>query len=76
MTALQKAVHDGHLRLERISADRFEETKGLRVRFRDKPRISFTDLSSMVVMRDQGITDILTEDEHFTYVGMGLRKVP
>jgi predicted nucleic acid-binding protein len=30
----------------------------------------------MVVMRDQGITDILTEDEHFTYVGMGLRKVP
>jgi predicted nucleic acid-binding protein len=44
------------------------------MKFQDKPRISFTDLTSMVVMTEMGITSILTQDEHFTQVGMGFQK--
>jgi len=70
------AIKEGYLRLERITAERFEKAKGLRITFRDKPRMSFTDLTSMVVMAERGITDILTEDDHFTQVGMGFQKSP
>ena len=70
------AIKEGYLRLERITAERFEKAKGLRMKFRDKPRISFTDLTTMVVMAEMEITDILTEDDHFTHVGMGFQKIP
>jgi len=70
------AIKEGYLRLERITAERFEKAKGLRIKFRDKPRVSFTDLTSMVVMAERGITDILTEDDQFTQVGMGFQKIP
>ena len=70
------AIKKGYLRLERITAERFEKAKGLRIKFRDKPRISFTDLTTMVVMTEMQITDILTEDDHFTQVGMGFQKKP
>jgi len=39
-------------------------------------KISFTDLTSMVVMRELGIKDIITGDEHFNGVGMGFKRVP
>jgi predicted nucleic acid-binding protein len=39
-------------------------------------RISFTDLTSMALMEEQGIKKALTEDEHFLQVGMGLLKIP
>ncbi len=70
------AIKEGYLRLERITAERFEKAKGLRIKFQDKPRISFTDLTSMVVMAELGIANILTEDKHFTQVGMGFQKIP
>ena len=70
------AIKKGYLRLERITAERFEKAKGLRMKFRDKPRISFTDLTTMVVMTELQITDILTDDDHFTQVGMGFQKMP
>lgn len=70
------AIKKGYLRLERITAERFEKAKGLRMKFRDKPRISFTDLTTMVAMTELQITDILTEDDHFTQVGMGFQKRP
>jgi predicted nucleic acid-binding protein len=73
---LEMAIEEGYLLLECITAERFEKAKSLRKRFQDKPRISFTDFTSMVVMAEQGITDILTEDEHFTQVSMGFQKVP
>jgi predicted nucleic acid-binding protein len=43
---LDKAVQEGYLQLERITPERFERAKALRVKFQDKPRISFTDLTS------------------------------
>jgi hypothetical protein len=30
----------------------------------------------MVVMAECGLTEILTEDDHFLHVGMGFQKVP
>src|SRR5713226_5030028 len=41
----------GLLAVEPITSERFRAAYQLRVRFRDKPRISFTDLTSFVVMR-------------------------
>jgi predicted nucleic acid-binding protein len=74
--AIDLAIKEGYLRLERITAERFEKAKGLRIKFRDKPRISFTDLTTMVIMTEIGITDIITEDDHFSQVGMGFQKIP
>jgi predicted nucleic acid-binding protein len=66
LDVIDLAIKEGYLRLERITAERFEKAKRLRVKFQDKPRISFTDLTSMVVMTEMGIASILTQDEHFT----------
>jgi predicted nucleic acid-binding protein len=46
------------------------------MKFKDKPRISFTDLTTMVVMAEIGITNIITEDDLFSQVGMGFQKMP
>ena len=73
---LDEAIKEGYLWLEWITPERFEQAKRLRIKFQDKPRISFTDLTSIVVMNELGITDILTEDAHFTQVGIGVRIIP
>ena len=72
---LDRAIRGGYLLLERITPERFEQTKVLRLRFQDKPRISFTDLSSMVVMEALNIRYVLTGDAHFGQVGMGFQAV-
>jgi len=64
------------LRIERITSDRFKEAYDLRLRYRDKPRISFTDLTSFVVMKELGLKRVLTEDAHFVQVGLGFERVP
>jgi len=76
ITFLDSAISQGYLNLLWTSPERFEAAKQLRLQFRDKPMISFTDFTSMVVMRDLAIKSILTEDEHFLQVGMGFKKIP
>jgi uncharacterized protein len=66
----------GHLIIERVTSDRFAVAWRLRKQFQDKPRISFTDLASMVIMQERGIRQVLTGDNHFLQVGMGFRKAP
>ncbi len=73
---LDEAIRQGYLYTEWITPERFEQAKELRLRLQDKPKISFTDLMSMVVMKEIGVEEILTDDEHFMQVGMGLKKVP
>jgi uncharacterized protein len=73
---IQQAIAEGYLRLEWMTPQWFEKAIELRYRFQDKPRISFTDLTSMVVISEREIEEILTEDDHFLHVGMGFRKVP
>ncbi len=73
---LDKAIEERYLQLKLITAHRFKEAKNLRLKFHDKPSISFTDLTSMVIMKEIGISKVLTEDAHFIKVGMGFQIVP
>ncbi len=73
---LDEAIRQGYLYLVWITPERFGQAKELRFRFQDRPKISFTDLTSMVVMKELGLISILTEDDHFMQVGMGFKKVP
>ena len=71
-----EASRDGLLDIEHVSPDRFSRAWRLRLRYRDKPRISFTDLSSFVVMRELGLRQAITGDAHFEQVGMGFVRIP
>ena len=73
---IEAAEHGGYLRVERISATRFVWAKALRRKYQDKPAISCTDFSSMAVMEELDIEDVLTEDAHFEHVGMRFRCRP
>ncbi len=73
---IDKAIKEGYLYVEWITPERFEKAKALRLKYNDKPKISFTDLTSMVVMKELGIEDLITEDEHFEHVGMGFKPNP
>ena len=66
----------GVLAIESVHVQRFEEAYRLRLRYRDKPRISFTDLTSFTVMRELGIRAVLTADAHFSQVGLGFHQLP
>jgi uncharacterized protein len=62
--------------IERITPERFQKAWELRLKFSDKPRISFTDLTSMAAMNELGISEVLTADKHFDQVGMNFRLLP
>jgi len=66
----------GLLTVERISPESFQKAYALRLRYRDKPRISFTDFTSFAVMRELGIRHVLTGDLHFKQVHMGFHILP
>ena len=75
----QRIVHSreaGFLKVEWIAPDRFGSAMELRRKYDDKPDISFTDLTSMVVMQEFDLRDVLTGDAHFEHVGMGFRRQP
>jgi uncharacterized protein len=62
--------------IEEITQARFRKAFDLRLRFRDKPDISFTDLTTIVVARELKIGDILTGDRHFLKIGLGFQIRP
>ncbi|KAI9130093.1 type II toxin-antitoxin system VapC family toxin [Acaryochloris sp. CCMEE 5410] len=76
MELLLDAFEQDSFYLERITIERFAATRTLRLKYLDKPRISFTDLTSMVVMQELGIVTVLTGDAHFLQVGMNFQVVP
>ncbi|MHC5727590.1 MAG: type II toxin-antitoxin system VapC family toxin [Nostoc sp.] len=76
MKVLLSAFSAENFYLIRITEERFCLTEVLCSKFIDKPLISFTDLTSVVIMQEFGITTILTEDAHFIHVGMGFQLVP
>ena len=71
-----QAVETECLHLENVSPERFISAWELRGRFNDKPLISFTDLTTMVIMSELGINMIVTSDHHFTKVGLGFVLLP
>jgi predicted nucleic acid-binding protein len=66
----------GRISVHRVTAERFFAALELRRRLQDKPLISFTDLTSMALMAELRIEEVLTEDEHFLHVGVGFATVP
>jgi len=74
--AILAAGESGLLRIERITVERFDSAYRMRLRFRDKPSIPFTDLTSFVVMKELGLRDVLTADARFSQVQMGFRVLP
>jgi len=73
---IDKTIKEGYLQVEWVLPERFEKVKGLRLKYQDKPKISFTDLTSMVVMKELGVKDIITGEVHFEHVGMGFQHKP
>lgn len=76
INSLFEAIKNELLFLESVTPERFEKTWELRQKYSDKPDISFTDLSSMVIMEELGISEVVTGDDHFLHVGMGFQKMP
>jgi predicted nucleic acid-binding protein len=76
MEGVFEAASSGLLDIEHVTPERFAAAWRLRVRCRDKPRISFTDLTSFAVMRELGLRRALTADAHFERVGLGFARIP
>lgn len=74
--ALLEAADSGQIVFERIDEERFRSAWLLRKIYRDKQDISFTDLSSFVVMKELGITKAFTGDIHYEQVGLGFEIMP
>jgi predicted nucleic acid-binding protein len=64
------------IRIEEVTKARFRKAYEMRLKFRDKPDISFTDLTTMIVAQELNTMDILTGDRHFVQVGLGFRLFP
>jgi predicted nucleic acid-binding protein len=62
--------------VESVTEARFRRAFELRGRFADKPDISFTDLTTIAIMTELKMTDILTADAHFAHVGLGFQLLP
>ena len=76
LATIDKAIKEGYLQVEWVIPERFERAKGLRLKYQDKHKISFTDLTSMVIMKELGFKKIMTGDEHFEHVGMAFQRKP
>jgi hypothetical protein len=64
----QQIDGSARLRWERVEHDRFERARNLFFQYRDKD-LSFTDCTSIAVMRELKLTTVITTDRHFHQVG-------
>jgi predicted nucleic acid-binding protein len=74
--AIFQSESGGLLRVQRITKTQFEAAYRMRLRYDDKPGISFTDFTSFIVMQELKIRHVLTADAHFSQVQLGFRRVP
>lgn len=73
---LLKSIEQGYTKLERITPERFERAWQMRLEYKDKPKISFTDFTSFVIMQELEISDVLTNDKHFVQINLGFHCCP
>ena len=64
----QQIDRSARLRWERIESDRFERARHLFFQYRDKD-FSFTDCTSVAIMRELKLTQVITTDRHFHQLG-------
>lgn len=74
--SLFAAIKDNQIKLERITETRFKNAWSLRKKYQDKPDISFTDLTSFVLMQELTINSVFTGDAHFNQVNLGFEIIP
>ena len=70
------SAEQGRHTTDLVTSERFASSWRHRKRFQDKTRISFTDLTSMILMEERGIKQEITEEEHFRQVGLFFQKLP
>jgi len=76
LTALIQAIRLREIQMLMITPHHFWKTWQMRCKYRNRPTISFTDLASCVMMREQKITRVVTGDQHFAEVGLGFQLLP
>lgn len=64
----QQIDGSARLRWERIESDRFERARNLFFQYQDKD-LSFTDCTSVAVMRELKLKTVIATDGHFQQVG-------
>ena len=64
----QQIDGSARLRWERVENDRFERARNLFFQYRDKD-LSFTDCTSIAVMRELRLKTLIATDRHFHRVG-------
>ena len=64
----QQIDGSARLRWERVENDRFERARTLFFQYRDKG-LSFTDCTSIAIMRELKLKTVITTDRHFHQVG-------
>jgi len=64
----QQIDGSARLRWERVENDRFERARNLFFQYPDKD-LSFTDCTSIAVMRELKLKTVITTDRHFHQVG-------
>jgi predicted nucleic acid-binding protein len=74
--SLFAAIKGNQIKLERITEARFKAAWSLRKKYEDKPEISFTDLTSFVLMQELRIHKVFTGDSHFEKVNLGFEILP
>ena len=76
LEAIHASVARGTVSLQPVTPERFMATVEMRRKLSDKPRISFTDLTSFVIMNELQVREVLTGDDHFHQAGFGFSMVP
>jgi len=74
--SLFAAIRDNRIILEQITEARFNLAWSLRKQYLDKPDISFTDLTSFIMMQELCIKKVFTGDSHFEKVNLGFEILP
>ena len=74
--SLFAAIKSNQIKLERVTEVRFKVAWSLRKKYRDKPDISFSDLTSFTLMQELVINKVFTGDAHFEKVNLGFEILP
>ena len=71
----QQIDGSARLRWERVANDRIERARNLFFQYRDKD-LSFTDCTSIAVMRELKLKTVITTHRHFHQVGFDVMPAP
>jgi len=68
LETIDKALQNDSLKIFWIKEDEFNEAIRKRKKYKDKLDISFTDLTTAVLMEKYHINKIITQDKHFQFL--------